>query len=259
MNYTTVYFSPTGASEKNAVSITEELASGKKYGRIDLTAYCARCTEAAFSGDDFVVFGMPVYRGRVPIVAAQRLARIRGQQTPCIVTVTYGNRNYDDALLELADLVEANGFVVKAAAALIGQHTWGQVQVGRPDASDMQEHERFAKDFLAAVKRLPDTAVEVLAIKGNRPYREGGTGGIFRPLTADTCIGCGTCVRSCPVGAIGADCRTVDSERCVSCFRCIRICPVQAKNMNDSNYLKFAEDFTKKLATRRENEYFLPL
>jgi ferredoxin len=97
-----------------------------------------------------------------------------------------------------------------------------------------------------------------LAIKGNHLYKEGGKGGIFHPLTVDTCIQCGLCVKNCPTGAIDSDCSTIDSGRCISCFRCIRRCPVQAKNMNDSSYMAFAEDFSKKLATRRENEYFLP-
>ena len=87
---------------------------------------------------------------------------------------------------------------------------------------------------------------------------EGGDGANFRPHTEDTCTKCGLCVRNCPTGAIDLDCRTIDSERCISCFRCIRYCPSQSKNMNDSNYIKFAEEFSKQLSLRRENEYFLP-
>ena len=147
MNYATIYYSPTGTSEKSAVSITDALAEGKEYRRIDLTTYGARETKMEFSENDFVVFGVPVYNGRIPKVAVQRLNNIRGKQTPCIVTVTYGNRNYDDALLELADLAKANGFVVQAAAALIGQHTFGEIQVGRPNASDVKENQQFVKAF----------------------------------------------------------------------------------------------------------------
>lgn len=258
MNYITVYFSPTGTAEKSSVSIIEALAEGKEFGRVDLTAYSNRETEKVFSADDFVVFGTPVYGGRIPEVAAQRFARMRGQQTPCIVTVTYGNRDYDDALLELSDLVQANGFVVQAAAALIGQHTFGQIQVGRPDEDDLKENQQFVKAFLEKAEKDPRKGSVKLSIKGNHPYKEGGKGGTFRPLTADTCIQCGLCVKNCPTGAIDSDCSTIDSGRCISCFRCIRRCPVQAKNMNDSSYMAFAEDFSKKLASRRENEYFLP-
>lgn len=258
MNYTTVYFSPTGTSEKNVISITEALAAGKEYGRVNLTTYDKRETKTVFSAADFVVFGTPVYSGRVPEVAAKRLSYIHGQQTPCIITVTYGNRDYDDALLELADIVQANGFLVKAAAALIGQHTFGKVQIGRPDASDMKENQQFIKAFLELTDKISCTNGAKLSIKGNFPYKTGGNGGNFRPLTADTCIKCGLCVKNCPMFAIDSDFRTIDSEQCLSCFRCIRLCPVHAKNMNEDSYLKFAEDFSKKLIIRKENEYFLP-
>lgn len=258
MNYTVVYFSPTETSKKSSVSIIEELAADKGYREVDLTSYSSRETEAIFSANDFVVFGVPVYSGRIPKVAAQRLNRIRGQQTPCIITVTYGNRDYDDALLELADLVQANGFLPQAAAALIGQHTFGEIQVGRPNESDVKENQQFIKKFLELAKKNSYTNSVKLAIKGNRPYMEGGNGAKFRPQTTDTCNKCGLCVRNCPMGAIDSDCKTIDSERCISCFRCIRCCPSQSKNMSDSNYTAFANEFSKKLAVRRENEYFLP-
>jgi len=258
MNYATIYFSPTGTSEKSAVSITDVFAEGKEYRRIDLTTYGARETKVEFTENDFIVFGVPVYNGRIPKIALQRLNNIRGKQTPCIVTVTYGNRDYDDALLELADLVKANGFVVQAAAALIGQHTFGEIQVGRPNASDVKENQQFVKAFLEVLKKESHTDNVKLSIKGKQSYMEGGDGANFRPHTEDTCTKCGICVRNCPTGAIDLDCRTIDSERCISCFRCIRYCPSQSKTMNDSNYIKFAEEFSKQLSLRRENEYFLP-
>jgi ferredoxin len=257
MNYTTVYFSATDTSKKSSVSIIEALAAGKEYRQVDLTAYDARETEMILSADDFIVFGVPVHNGRIPKVAAQRLNNIRGQQTPCIITVTYGNRDYDDALLELSDLVQANGFVVQAAAALIGQHTFGEIQVGRPNESDVKENHQFVKAFLELAENLCTNSVK-LSIKGNLPYMEVGNGAGFHPQTADTCNKCGLCVKNCPMGAINSDCITIDSEHCISCFRCIRYCPSQSKNMNDSNYIEFAKGFSKQLAARRENEYFLP-
>ena len=89
------------------------------------------CVQMRFSGEDFVIFGMPVYGGRLPALAAKRLAGLHGEQTPCVLVVTYGNRHYDDALVELQDLCEAQGFVVKGAAALVGRHTYGEIQMDR--------------------------------------------------------------------------------------------------------------------------------
>jgi hypothetical protein len=59
--------------------------------------------------------------------------------------VTYGNRHYDDALLELADMAEAQGFAVKGAAALVGRHTFGQIQSDRPDSNDLDADKDVAR------------------------------------------------------------------------------------------------------------------
>lgn len=69
---------------------------------------------------------------------------LRGADTPCIVTVTYGNRDFDDALLELAEFVRERGFLPIAGAALVGEHTYGSIQPGRPLPDDLREDRAFA-------------------------------------------------------------------------------------------------------------------
>lgn len=45
----------------------------------------------------------------------------------------------------------------------------------------------------------------------------------------DECIACGTCVDSCPVGAIAeADPIYVISDDCTDCQACVDTCPVSA-------------------------------
>ena len=253
MQVTAVYFSATGTSKRNAESLAEGLAGHEGFETLDLTPFSETSVQRGFGADDFVVFSVPCYKGRIPVVAMDRLRTLRGDKTPCIITVTYGNREYDDALLELHDLVRANGFRPRAAAALIGQHTYGTIQPGRPDASDMEANRRFARAVLDTQHAAPEQETP-LTIRGERPYRGEGSGGSFRPLTSDTCTHCGLCVRECPVRAIGEDCVTV-AGHCLACFRCIQICPVQAKNMDTPEYRGFAEAFSRQLATRRENEY----
>ena len=251
-----IYFSPTFTSKKGAVAIGKELSENGSVLELDVTRYDAVPEKTRFCREDLVVFGAPVYGGRLYRGCKERFAQFSGDQTPCVITVTYGNRHYDDALLELSDLVRERGFVPVAGAALIGQHTYGEIQVGRPDERDMEEDREFAarvRENLASGKVLEE-------VPGHRPYikgEEGGRGGNFRPLTKETCISCGICVKECPEGAIEADCRTIKEDKCIACFRCIRICPVQAKHMNVKPYLDFAEMFTKKLSEPRKNEYFL--
>ena len=134
MKTTAVYFSPTGNTKKSVDAMARALDAD--YQAVDLTVAQGEDgqefpVQMRFSGEDFVIFGMPVYGGRLPALAAERLSGIRGEQTPCVLVVTYGNRHYDDALVELQDLCEAQGFVVKGAAALVGRHTYGEIQVGQ--------------------------------------------------------------------------------------------------------------------------------
>ena len=252
-NLYAVYFSPTGTSKAGAVTIAKEI--GKDIVEIDLTIRGKVPEKAEFDTNDIVVFGAPVYGGRLYSGAASRFAQLKGNHTPCIITVTYGNRDYDDALLEMRELVAAQGFVPFAGAALIGQHTYGQIQVGRPNADDLMEDKEFARQ---AYEKMMDSGAEPVQVPGDKPYRDGGSGGRFRPMTNDDCIACGLCAENCPEGAIDAsDYSQIDDNKCISCFRCIKICPVDAKNMDDKKYNDFAVEFTEKLSKRRENQYFV--
>ena len=180
MNVTALYFSPTGGSKRSALSLAAALAP-EGFAELDIT-----CGAVAgdFGPGDVVVFSVPCYNGRVPGVAAGRLEQVHGHRTPCIISITYGNRDYDDSLLELQDIVQRQGFIVQGAAALVGQHTFGEIQVGRPDAGDAAENRRFVQQLLAA--RQGDLASPVaLAIKGQRPYRGEGRGVGFVPLTSE--------------------------------------------------------------------------
>ena len=241
-----IYFSPTGNTKKTVDAMAEALAETTR--DYDVTVDAAPAPRE-FTADDFVIFGAPVYGGRIPKVAAARLTGFTGKQTPCIVVVSYGNRHYDDALLELADMAKAQGFVVKGGAAIVGRHTFGEIQMDRPNAADLAADQAFAR------KAAENPDGKELNLYGNRPYKDGGNGGGFRPLTSDTCTSCGQCVKSCPMQAIGPDCKTI-SDQCISCFRCIRICPTGAKNMDTEAYNSFATDFSEKLKVGRDNEYF---
>ena len=250
MKVAAIYFSATGNTEKSVKSLAEGAVSALGFAGVEAVDITCQPEPSfrEFGPEDFVVFGMPVYAGRLPLAVKDRLLAFRGNGTPCIVAVSYGNRHYEDALLELADMAKEQGFVVKGGAALIGRHTYGEIQVERPDADDLAACRAFGAE--AALR-----GGEVPAIPGNRPYREGLLRGRFHPLTSESCVQCGICVRGCPMQAIGEDCLTV-GEACISCFRCIRRCPKGAKNMDVPAYVEFAAMFTEKLKERRENEFF---
>ena len=185
MKVTAVYFSPTGNTKKSVEAMAGAIGDGI-YETIDLTPAGQAQVVREFSEGEFVIFGMPVYGGRIPAPAAPRLAGLKGNHTPCILAATYGNRHYDDALAEMEDMVKSQGFVIKGAAALVGRHTYGSIQVDRPNDDDLRADIEFAK------KAATGDGIRT-EIPGNRPYKKGMSGGQFQPRTSDACVGCGVC------------------------------------------------------------------
>ena len=88
--------------------------------------------------DSLLIIGAPVYAGRLPRRAAEAFKMLRGSSTPAIAVCVYGNRDYDDALVELQDIIEERGFKTVAAGAFIGRHCiFPTVAGGRHDDADM--------------------------------------------------------------------------------------------------------------------------
>lgn len=250
---TVIVFSATGTSRKSAMAIAKGL--GCPVEVIDVTAFADTLQSKTFGPEEIVIFGAPCYGGRIPRIAMPRLSAFKGEGTPCIVTTAYGNRDFDDALVELCDMAKDNGFIPVGAAALVAQHTFGAIAVGRPNAEDLAEDEAFGRKVLES---LADGIVDKTdVIPGNRPYKDGGSGGKFRPSTLDNCINCGTCRKACPAGAIGEDNKTIDNDKCISCFRCIAVCPMKAKAMQNPAYDEFCVGFNERLAARQESKFFL--
>ena len=97
MKITAIYFSATYTTKRVVEAVAANLSN-------EVTAYDitndASTDEVAIPADELVVEGVPVYAGRVPAMAAERLRRFRGDNTPAIVVAVYGNRHYDDAIIE---------------------------------------------------------------------------------------------------------------------------------------------------------------
>ena len=132
----TAYFSPTGGTKKAALALTSALADTDGFTEIDLSL--PALAQYTFAADDIIVIAVPVFGGRVPAFALQQLTALHGQNTSAIAVAAYGNRAYEDALLELSDSLTSQSFRVIAAAAVLSEHSMlRSVAAGRPDADDL--------------------------------------------------------------------------------------------------------------------------
>lgn len=214
------HFSPTGGTRKVADAIAAGF--GTPVAEMDLTRADA---SAVLGQNDALMLVLPVYAGRVPQIALERLSALKANGQKAVAVAVYGNREYDDALLETKNALEANDFRVIAGAAFIAEHSIVRsIAAGRPDAEDEALCRRFAVDVMAK----PDDAASV-QVPGNDPYREVKPSP-FHPATDETCVRCGVCAEQCPLGAIPMDePGKTDPELCINCMRCVQVCPQQCR------------------------------
>ena len=139
--------------------------------------------------------------------AIEAFRRVRSGGTRAVLVAVYGNRAYEDALVELRDTVVQAGFVPVAAATFVGEHSFsgGAVPLaqGRPDEADIAKASAFGRmvrERLAYTGSVREAAL--LKVPGNIPYRERMTLPLkMLPGTADDlCTGCGVCLERCPRG-----------------------------------------------------------
>jgi len=250
----TFFFSPSETTRKYAIAMTE--AFGGDSQLIDLTHGQCEIESELIEGDT-VLFISPVYAGRVPAMAVDLFRQIDGHGMKAIVAVVYGNRDYDDALLELADIASEDGFKVVAAGAFIAQHCiFPKVAAGRPDAGDIDKISEFAD--LVRQKNGNGASLDIKTVKGNRPYKKAASVPLHPAADKKHCNRCGICARNCQTEAIdNTDPTKTDSARCITCCRCINICPQSARSLGGLLYRVAGWKFVRDNSRRLEPEWFI--
>ena len=221
-----------------------------------------RAYNIAFSSDDLVIIGMPTYAGRFPRLLHSYLDKITANNTLGIFITTYGNRDYEDALLEQYDIFTAKGFLGLGAATFITEHSsTSKLATGRPDAEDLKTASYFGCEIIKRLKTINSVSdLNSLTLPGKIPYVEKNIPPMpFAPATNEKCVTCGICAKHCPTSAIDfSDCRTINISKCIKCNSCVKRCPLNAKAITSEPYKNMQNMLITNFAhNKKEPEIFL--
>lgn len=250
MKITSIIFSPTGGTRRVMDAVLGSIKADR--AEINLMSRDIENKEISVDSDSLVFIGMPSYAGRAPQTAMKRLSAIRGNNAKCVLIVTYGNREYEDTLVEMYDGAVQCGFIPIAAVSGIAEHSIDrEMAKGRPDGGD----EGVLMAFGERIAEKADSLNRLKEIPGNRPYKALAPGSNC-PQADETCVNCGRCKAYCPVEAIDDD-MTGNPERCISCMGCISVCTAGARRLDDATVERIHEFLLANCKVRKEPELFI--
>lgn len=248
-----VYFSPTHTTKKVVNKIAEGINADEAV-ILDITTKGYE-NNNNFDSDDIIIFGVPVYGGRVPLPGLERIKKIKGTGQKAICVAVYGNNRIGDALKELAVTIKNNGFIPIAGAGFIGEHSFSneeyKIAHGRPHENDLELAKEFGEKILESIDDLQDIEIK---LPGEFPKGERKIIPPMRSIATDKCTECGRCIEVCPVGAID-DKLICESSKCIKCFACVKFCPENARELKDPLLEQFSQRLSKN--EPKEPEFYI--
>ncbi|WP_237754273.1 4Fe-4S binding protein [Geobacter sp. OR-1] len=257
-----ILFSPTQTTKKIIEGIAQGLqVTTKQY--FDLTLPDTIAHPSQGFTQDLAIIGAPVYAGRLPSVMLSRFKQIKGNGRPAVIVVVYGNRAYEDALIELRNVAIEIGFKPIAAGAFIGEHSYSTsdlpIAKSRPDADDMATAHKFGKEIRKKFMTEISNTNELLQVPGNFPYKEiQMLSGVVPSVNEALCLRCRKCVPVCPTVAIDKENpMNTAKDLCIRCCACVKACPSYAKLLDDPRIKQAAEWLYANFSVRKEPEIYL--
>lgn len=259
-----IYFSPTATTQKVVRGI------GQGIGIESIKEYNITSSDCNFKTvldkNSLTIIGIPTYSGRLPISAIERLKKIKANNSAVVIVAVYGNRAFDDSLLELKDIADNCGFKIIAAGGFIGEHSFSTsekpIAKGRPDELDLIKIKEFSEKIKNKINTLKtNNIISEVEIPGNFPYKKRPES---RPLISpesnnQVCNRCGKCVEVCPTNAISIiDNKVItNKELCIWCCACVKSCPMYARYFDNKPINAIREKLFSACSERKEPEIFI--
>lgn len=248
------WFSPVYHTRLLALELGKALAEHLNHIPLATHSLTRSGEKVTLGPDDLAILASPVYAGRIPPLALAHFAQIGSHHSKAVLLSSYGNRAYDDALVDLVQLAHKLDMEPIAAAACIARHTIGLIYAeGRPNADDLAEVREFAQKI---ARKLSEDIADRLEVPGNIPTKPA----VVFPLPQTVnpnCVLCGHCWEQCPAQAIApGHPASVNKQLCICCMRCVAICPEQAR-IPDHSFISGIRQKLEPLCSQpRKNEFF---
>lgn len=269
-----VYFSPVKNTRTVVTRIAKNLADKLQLPLelIDFTTPKNRGEGWTFEEDVLVVFGTPTFAGRIPNKALPFVQTLfTGNNTPAVAAVTFGNRSFDNSLIEVKNELEAHNFRTFAATAIACQHSFTkELAEGRPDPEDYRKLDSFIEEVSSIIEEAKDKSdlVSPVKVPGDDPLK-----GYYVPLGVDgepvqflkakpktieeNCDHCGACAARCPVAAIDFEDETKVPGTCIKCQACVKVCHTNAKYFDDEKFLSHVTMLEQNYTRRAEPKFYI--
>ncbi len=243
-----IYFSATNNSKKVVNEFSNRFNIIKEYNLADKLSI-----DIKFKEEDITVFGVPSFGGRVPNIALDRLKDIDGNNSLAVLIVTYGNRDYEDTLIELFDFLKERHFRIIALISFVCRHSIiNEFARFRPNTKDLNELDYFSQKVIAKIR---NNNFSEPSVPGKRPYKELKVAKL-EILVNDNCNKCNYCETICLTNAI-ISYKNIDKNKCISCMRCVNACPNNARYVETKVKENLKNKIKDDCLIEKENELFI--